>query len=252
MSDAQKLFVGLIPDGNRRWAMRKYGKATKETLSRDELYDAHWTGAEAIKRVAERAREESVDIFAAWGGSVANLTKRESREVAVLHSVFERLLTELRDDWMDRGENQTARFVAMGRREHLQDRVPTVIQLIDEITEHTRERTGMVLVLCLDYDGLDEGRRAHRLWKERGYPGDEEGWKQFLDLPLQGIPCRDLNLILRTGVRAHSSKYDNEFLHCYQNETRLRHREIFWPDYTPDMFNEDLHAFLQEEQRRGG
>lgn len=244
--------VGLIADGNRTWALRHFEKESKDQLTPDELYAAYRKGGERVKEVAERAREEGAAIFAAWGGSMKNLSGRPKREIGILHSIYEHFLTELRDVWMDKEGNRDVRFVHMGRTERVQQYAPQVMALIREIDEHTRQRTGMVMVVCLDYDGLDERDRAVQQWTTHGGKNSPRGWLDHLDLPRQGVKFRPVNLILRTSVDpSDDSVYDNEYLHSYQNETRVRACRVCLPDFTADLFSQELQKYRSETKKGG-
>ncbi len=255
MLEQQGLFVGLIPDGNRRWAIGQYGVAKKEDLTPAQLYEAYWRGTEAVKGVVRRAREESVGIFAAWGGSNDNLRKRSDRELQILYSIYERFMTELRDEWMDAEGYRDTRFVHMGHRERMQTYASQVLRIIDDVAEHTRTRTGMVVAVCLDYDSCDELRVvARQRWREAGLVGEEE---EYLDLPYAGVPYQSLDYGIRTGEVTPEGeegrvKHTNAFLLGYHNkETRWRYRKEFLPDYTPDMFSQDLGLYKRGEKREG-
>lgn len=248
----ENTFVGLIADGNRTWALEHSQRESKDQLTPDELYAAYRKGGERVKEVAERARTEGIRIFAAWGGSTKNLTKRPKRELGVLHSIYEHFLTELRDEWMNKEGNEDVRFVHMGRTERIALHAPQVMELIREIDEHTRNRTGMVMAVGLDYDGRDEQERAIHRWAIRGYQCDPQGWLHHLDLPRQGVPYRHVNLILRTGLRPpEDSVYDNEYLHSYQNETRVRVCRVCLPDLTADLFSQELQKYRSETKKGG-
>ena len=248
----ENMFVGLIADGNRTWALEHFQKESKDQLTSDELYEAYHLGGERVKQAAERAREEGVAIFSAWGGSMKNLSGRPKREVGVLHAIYEHFLTELRDVWMDKEGNRDVRFVHMGRTERIQHYAPQVMTLIREIDEHTRQRAGMVMAVCLDYDGLDERDRAIQQWAQQGGKNSPAGWLEHLDLPRQGVKFQPVNLILRTSVDPpKNSVYDNEYLHSYQNETRVRACKACLPDFTADMFSGELAKYRAETKREG-
>ncbi len=229
------LRLAVIPDGQRRWA-RTNGKSFKE---------AYEAGAAIIRTQIAVAAQEGAMAFAVWGGSVENLRERPAAELAVLHKVYETFLKRVRDEWMHEPENAALRFVHMGRSELL---TAAERGLIDEIAAFTRDRRGMVVALCLGYSGRDEEERALEAWHAAGGNGD---WKQYLDLPKQGIAYAPFDLIIRTGESTDGPVHDNEFLHAYRRETRIRFRPEFFPDMTPDMLRDDIHAFRSTNQRRG-
>ena len=249
MSEQQGLFVGLIPDGNRRWA-------GKQGVS---VIEGHEAGAERVKKIFERARDETIiRIIAAWGLSCKNLEKRPPDQLEGLYALIESTLVDLRDHWMDRPENKNVRMVHMGRRDRLKENVGgrEVLSRLDEIAMHTRDRTGMIIALCLDYDGNNERKRAIEMWRACGALGDGDDFLQYLDLPRQRIPFQRVDLVIRTGEdgmdeNGDGHHHNNEFLHEYRDDTEDAPHKILLPDYTPDHFSADLRNFLRTKRRKG-
>ncbi len=227
--------IAIIPDGQRRWA-RASGASFRT---------AYEAGAENTRLHLAAAKAAGIELFAVWGGSIENLRERPAEEILVLHQVYERFLREVLEKWMHEPVHADMRFVYMGQIETLNK---TERALIEKITTATADRTGMVVALCLGYSGLDEQARALAAWRAEGERGD---WTDYLDLPRQGIAYRPFDLIIRTGEGDSGIVHDNEYLHAYRRETRLRFRTEFYPDYTPAMLGEDLAAFGGTKQRRG-
>ncbi len=143
------------------------------------------------------------------------------------------------------------RVVHIGRRELLLERTPETLELLDEVMRETRDRSGLVLALCIDHDGNMEIEDAVAAWQRAGAAGIQQSFRQFLDLPRQGVPYQPVDLIIRTGDDPEAG-HDNEFLLGYRQHTRLRLREdVLSPDYTADAFSEDLARFRSVRQRRG-
>lgn len=253
------LFVGLIPDGNRSWERQRVGT---QILTHDQLLEAYDCGAEAVKRIIEAARDDGkISILALWGLSMNNLDSRGLLEKRVLFDTYDRFLKELRDEWMDRQENRSVRLVHMGRLMRLMEQAPETVDLLAELIEHTRERTGMIIALCLDYDGHDEEHRALQLWQQSNYAGGIEERYLYLDLPRQVQALRTIgknsrlatsvNLMLRTNTEDAEFDHYNEFLHAYQNETRVKTLDVFMPDFTADMFREKIARYRSEKMKFG-
>lgn len=249
------LFVGLIPDGNRSWAKKKY--ATKE-LSHAQLFEAYEAGANAVKKVIETARDLRLKVIATWGLSTKNMSGRNGLEKQVLFATFEKFLQELRDEWMDKPENKDVRLVHMGRKDRLSKEAKNVADLLFDVTYSTRKRTGMILALGLDYDGVDEETRAHGYsdrFTRRSTPVNS--WKDWLDLPAEveelrgwdeeGHLLHPVNLILRTRTEGDLLFRDNEYLHAYRHETRLVDVPVFLPDLTSDLFAQQVERYTKEK-----
>lgn len=246
-------FVGLICDGNRRDEVERVneqeGRAlTIADLLPEQLYEAYRLGADAVKKVIERAREEALGVIAVWGMSDKNMEQRPPHQKHILYRIFEEFLVDLRDNWMDRRENSEVRLVHMGKMNHLQEEAPRVKNLLTDIAWHTRQRTDMVVAVCLDYGGKDEQKRATAIWEATGHKGAVEN---RLDLPLLGIPYRPLDLRIRTGETTRL-KHPNAFLHPYEDdETREAYHATYLPGYTADMFSADLQEYRTMPRRKG-
>lgn len=241
--------VGYILDKNRTWAKRHF---QTDAPSLEEYAEGYMRGGDVTKEIITCAREQCVQVVALWGMSDDNMVKRPPEQRQILYGVFHHFLLDLQDNWMNKPKNRDVRLVHMGRRDRLSEEAPGIITLLDEISADTRRRSGMVVAVALDYGGREEFRRAHALWQRAGCPGDvNEGWKDFLDLPRQGIPFRPFDLIVRTGQDAAEPLRTNEFLWPYLEETRLITHDCCLPDFTVDMMRNDFALFSSEHQNRG-
>jgi short-chain Z-isoprenyl diphosphate synthase len=77
--------VGLVMDGNRRWARR---------MGMDDPNTGHRIGAEHVGDVLDWCRELGIDHVTIYVASVDNLRKRDAAEIDNLLDVVERLLVE--------------------------------------------------------------------------------------------------------------------------------------------------------------
>lgn len=241
MQNAEKgLFVGLIPDGNRRWEKQNHQVPGM----------GHREGAERVKEIISAFRDNAyTNILAVWGLSCKNLDERDASEQELLFLLMEEFLTDLRDNWMDKEENKQVRLAHLGRTDRMAEHAygKQVVHVLDDIATHTRDRTGKAVAFCLDYDAKDERTRAKNLWRAAGRRGEFE---EYLDLPRQEIEAGSLNLIIRTGsdpVVIH----DNEFLKDYRDETRQIHHPYYMPDYSAESFHQDIQEYLEVPKRKG-
>lgn len=244
---AETIDVAQILDGNRRFAKR-------EGLS---VLEGHRAGGDNFKRLIECARDmQKIRVLAGWCLSRKNLDNRGEAEVNGIFGIGCEFLADLRDNWMDRAENKEVRLLHMGQRERMQERPMgrEMLKLLDGIATHTRDRVGMIVALCFDYSGEDELGRALRAWHADGAQGDPAtAYRDYLDLPRQGVPFRGLDLILRTGKEQGESHRDGAFMHPYvaPGETRVRDSELLFPEFKPQHFTLEVHAYLAEQKREG-
>jgi len=236
----KRLFVGLIPDGNRRWE-REHKKIPGT---------GHREGAQRVKEVITAFRDNAyTHILAVWGLSCKNLEQREPAEQELLYVLMEEFLTDLKDNWMDEEENLDVRLLHMGQTDRMLAHAygKKVVEVLNTVTEHTRDRTGKVVALCLDYDNKSEDARARGMWWVTESKGPIQ---QHLDLPRQGVPYQPVNLIIRTGSDP-VVQHDNEFLLGYRDETRQIHHPYYMPDFYGDSFNADVDEYLNAPKRLG-
>lgn len=241
----QQIDVGMILDGNRRLA-RKRGLSS--------VTEGHRLGGDNFKKIIECARDDlRIRVLAAWCMSCKNLENRSSLEIEGIFTIGQEFLRDLRDNWMDRPENQSVRLLHMGRQDRMVESPAGngMLGLLNDIAQHTRERTGMVVALCFDYSGEDEQRRAIEAWKADGLR--TPSFEPYLDLPRQDVAYRPLDLLIRTGKEDGESDRSGAFLHPYQvaGETRLRSSTLLFPEFVPEEFAAVLNAYFAETKREG-
>jgi len=169
--------VGIIPDGNRRWA-KMQSKTTAE---------GHQAGAENMQRMLEALCDAGVKYTTIWGFSTENW-KRTEVEVAALMKIFERYLYELRET----AHKKQVRIVHFGRKDRIPGAVLAAIQQIESETAHYDEH---YLGLALDYGGRDELLRAITKAQQTGSDITETA----IDAALDTGDFPDLDLVIRTS-----------------------------------------------------
>src|SRR5207237_3607986 len=109
---AAKLHVGIIMDGNGRWA-------TRRGLSR---LRGHEAGVEAIRRVVEAAPQQGVGTMTLYAFSSDNW-RRPRAEVTALMALLRFYLVSEVESLVRNG----VRLTVIGRRDRLPDRIATAI-----------------------------------------------------------------------------------------------------------------------------
>jgi undecaprenyl diphosphate synthase len=214
--------VGIIMDGNGRWATRQ-GKDRSQ---------GHLEGLKAARRVTRAASEAGVRYLTLYVFSTEN-HGRPAREVDFLMGLIGKHL----EAEMEFYHELDLRVVASGDLEGL----PTGVQkALRRVESATREHGGMTVNLALNHGGRDEIVRAFSRWINR-HPGQapsEGDLAAHLDHP--EVP--DLDLVIRTAGEQRLSNFQlwraayAEFLFS----------DSLWPDWTAT----DLHAALAEFGRR--
>ncbi|HSS93080.1 MAG TPA: polyprenyl diphosphate synthase, partial [Candidatus Dormibacteraeota bacterium] len=215
--------IGIIMDGNGRWARRRGHPASF----------GHRAGVRAIKRVLEGCEELGVDVLSVYAFSTENWS-RPRAEVRALMRLFHETMQREIDEMHRRG----VRIVVSGRRDELSGRMR---DRIDEAVARTANNKNGVLNVCLNYGGRAELVDAVRKLVKEGVPAeriDEVAITSRLYVP--DLP--DPDLIIRT---AGESRVSN-FLLWQSAYSEILVTETLWPDFGV----EDLKGAIAEYNTR--
>ncbi|MFN3467974.1 MAG: polyprenyl diphosphate synthase, partial [Candidatus Brocadiales bacterium] len=130
--------IAIIMDGNGRWA-RKRGLARVR---------GHIEGVKSVREITEECARRHIDQLTLYAFSSENWS-RPKLEVAILMRLLRRYLIRERKTIMD----NNIRFTVIGRIEALPEEVQK--EIATEI-ELSKNNTGMVLCLALNYGGRTE------------------------------------------------------------------------------------------------
>lgn len=223
------MHLGVIPDGNRRWA-RERGIPTLM---------GHKRGMEAMKTVSLAAFERGVSQLTLFGFSTENWS-RTSEEVKYLMALFYTLL----DEGIDEFEKRGIRFKFLGSREKLPKRL---IKLIDRVEARTARLLGGTLALCLNYGGQQEMADALKSMIAAGVKPEEVTPELVAEHLYAGSEIGPLDLIIRTSGEHRSSGF---------MLWRAAYAEYYfspknWPDFTTDDLDLALADFAGRQRRFG-
>ncbi len=214
--------VGIIMDGNGRWA-------TRQNKDRSQ---GHLEGLKAARRVTRAAAEAGLDFLTLYVFSTEN-NARPTREVEFLMGLIGKHLEAELDFYRE----LNLRVVASGDLEALPTGVQKALQRVEDLTRH---HTGMTVNLALNHGGRNEIVRAMSRWLA-AHPGTvptETDLETCLDHP--EVPA--LDLVIRTAGEQRLSNFQlwraaySEFVFS----------DKLWPDWTAA----DLAAALGEFGRR--
>ncbi len=221
--------VGLILDGNRRWARAK-GLPTLR---------GHKLGYQSLKNIARHVhRNTDVEYLSVFAFSVENW-KRSQEEVAYLMDL---------GLWMARHEakevhKEGIRLRFLGSKERLSDKLLRAIKDAEELTQHNTNGT---LVVCFNYGGQEELVEAARRIVEQGLKPDEIN-AGVLAANLYAPDIPPVDLLIRTSGEHRTSG----FMLYRAAYAELYFIDKYWPDFTPGDFDEAL-AWYANRLRRFG
>lgn len=221
--------VGIIMDGNGRWAREK-GKSRGQ---------GHLEGLRAAKRVVRAASEIGLKYLTLYAFSTENW-QRSRTEVSYLMRLIK---IHLRKEYQFYRRNHI-RVLHSGDLE----RIPAnVCREIDRVTTDTAGFLGLTVNLAINYGGRGEIIRAvNRLLKSapRLHGISEADIRQHLDHP--DLP--DPDLIIRTGGEYRISN----FLLWQLAYSEFYFNPKLWPDWQGQDLNEAIEGYRKRDRRFGG
>ena len=219
--------VAIIMDGNGRWAAKK---ALPKIAG-------HRAGVKAARLVLRGAKDLGIKVLTLYTFSTENWN-RPKREVGALF----RLLEEYLDKEANRLIKNNIRFSIIGDIKGLPE---SLQEKLTEVIESTKNNTGLILNLALNYGSRGEIIAAVRSISKAVLDGrvaiddiDEKSFSGHLytkDLP-------DPDLLIRTSGEYRLSN----FLLWQMSYTELYITKKLWPDFT----KADLKRALREYQKR--
>jgi short-chain Z-isoprenyl diphosphate synthase len=225
--------VGVIIDGNRRWA-RQAGQP---------LQAGHRRGADKIHEVVEWCEEVGVEVVTLWLLSTDNLNRPKDQ--------LEPLLQIIEDIVRDLADTGRWRVHPVGAPDLLP---PTTARVLKEADEATGGRTGMLINAAVGYGGRQEIADAVRsLLHEQASKGTSiEELAEILDvehiaehLYTKGQP--DPDLVIRTSGEQRLSG----FLLWQSAHTELYFCEAYGPDFRRVDFLRALRDYAARNRRFG-
>ncbi|MEK7140081.1 MAG: polyprenyl diphosphate synthase [Patescibacteria group bacterium] len=218
--------IGIIMDGNRRWAKARGLSAHK----------GHAEGYVRAKDVVRWCEEAGISVVTLYAFSTENL-KRAKKEVSFLMALFERLLTKEIGEFAKEG----TRLRIIGSKEGFSVRMKRVIASAEKSTEHN---TRIMVNIAFNYGGRDEIVRAMKnIAQHPPRSITEETVAARLDT--RGMP--DLDLIIRTGGEMRLSG----FLLWQSAYAELYFTKTHWPAFSEKEFATILADFKKRHRRFG-
>lgn len=228
-TSALPVHVGIIMDGNGRWAK-------KRNLPRSS---GHKEGLTAAKNIVRKASELGIKYVTLYTFSTENW-KRAQDEVGYLMGLIKIHLRGEFDFYKQNGI----------RIQHIGDLdgLPKDVQLeIVNATKETAHFTGTTVVLAINYGGRNEIIRGVKKMLQDAVNADditEEKLQHSFDIP--NLP--DVDLLIRTGGEVRISN----FLLWHAAYAEFLFTDTLWPDYNCEEFLEDIEKFQKRTRRFGG
>ncbi|MDY4079729.1 MAG: isoprenyl transferase [Clostridium sp.] len=225
--------IGIIMDGNGRWAKAKGYPRTV----------GHKAGVETIRRILKEAQRLGIKYITLYAFSTENW-KRPKEEVGALMKL---LVQYFRLELNELHENG----VVVNTIGDISKLPKECIEEIKKAEEKTKNNTGIVMNLALNYGGRDEIVRAVKLLakdvaegKISGEEIDEKSVEKYLYTA--GMP--DPDMIIRPSGEQRLSNF--LLWQCAYSE--FWYSDINWPDFTEKDLRRAIFDFQNRDRRFGG
>ncbi|MFP4563962.1 MAG: polyprenyl diphosphate synthase [Spirochaetia bacterium] len=229
--------VGIIMDGNGRWA-------TLKGLPRTA---GHREGLQAAKRSVRAASDLGISYLTLYVFSTENWRRAES-EVSFLMRLIQ---GHLRREYDFYRENRI-RVIHSGDP----DRLPEYVRKeLEGVVVDTKDFEGLTVNLAINYGGRDEIVRAVNRWTAsagQGKPGPAGRIPRIsagdITEHLDCRECPDVDMIIRTGGEIRLSN----FLLWSGAYAELYFSDTLWPDWQEEDLRRAVEDYQRRERRYGG
>ena len=231
-NDALPQHVGIIMDGNGRWAQRQ---------GKPRVW-GHKKGVEAVRRSVSFCRELGIESLTLFAFSSENW-RRPDEEVSTLMQLF---LLVLQSE-VKTLHKHNVRLKVVGDLSPFSDKLRLSI---DKAEQLTLNNTALTLNIAANYGGRWDMANAARnlaIQVEQGALAAEQIDEQLFAQHVQMHDQAEVDLLIRTGGDLRISN----FLLWQAAYAEFWFTETLWPDFDQQVFSEALATFVNRERRFG-
>ena len=222
----QRLSVGIIMDGNRRWA-----KANNLPS-----FEGHRRGYEKLRELIKWATEANIGYVTVYAFSTENW-KRSSEEVGYLMQLLGEAVRKVGDE----AAKNDIRVIFIGETTQLSASMISAMRAVEATTKDCKTLT---LAIALSYGGRNEIIDAiKRIPLEQRATLTETDFSKLL----WTHDIKDPDIIIRPGGEQRLSN----FLTWQSVYSELFFAKSFWPDFSKDEFLAIIEDFNGRERRLG-
>jgi undecaprenyl diphosphate synthase len=220
--------VGLIMDGNRRWA-KENGKTVNSS---------HKKGSEVFKDISIGLFDRGINFVSTFIFSKENW-QRKVEEVDYLM----RLVIKAVEVHLDEYDQKNIRIKILGEKDNLSKKV---LKAIERTEERTANNDGGTLALCFNYGGRQELVDATKRIIESGVSSDEITEITIQD-NLYSPEIPDVDLLIRSSGEQRISG----FMLWRVSYAELAFTDVYWPDITMGKVNTIIDEYSNRQRRFG-
>ena len=225
--------VGIIMDGNGRWAQSRHVPRQM----------GHKAGAENLERIIKHGEKIGIDFMTFYAFSTENW-KRSQEEIDGLMELFRGFLAQA-----GRYTKTNLRLRVLGDMTPI---APDMREKVEDMVNQTANNTGMIVAFAFNYGGRAEIVQAAKALLHRQQAGDLANIEAVTEddfaagLYTAGMP--DVDLIIRTSGEQRSSN----FLLWQGAYAEYAFPKVLWPDFSAEDFDDALQEYAGRNRRLGG
>ena len=224
--------IGIIMDGNGRWAQEKGMIRTM----------GHKKAIETLRELCIHMADVGVKYCSLYAFSTENF-KRDVSEVEFLMNLFiiafQKEIKFLKD--------MKVRVVFSGRRKPLPDKV---LEVMDKIVEDTKNNDKLVLNICLNYGShaeiVDTTKKICEMYKSGKINLDDINEELFESNLYNDLP--PLDFVIRTSGELRLSN----FMMWQASYAEFYFPKTYFPDFNSEEFDKAILEFNKRNRRFGG
>ena len=224
--------VGIIMDGNGRWAVER-------GLTRSQ---GHRAGADNLKDLVLYINELGIKYLSVYAFSTENF-KRSKAEVDFLMNLFVSLFKSEADVFL----KNNIKIIFSGREKPLPKKV---LKVMKELTEKSKDNTGLVFNVCLNYGSraeiVDMTKKLCEEYKSGTIDLDDIDEGFILNNLYQELP--DMDLLIRTSGELRLSN----FMLYQASYSEFYFPKTYFPAFDRKEFDYAIDAFNGRDRRFGG
>ena len=226
--------LGIIMDGNRRWAK-------SQSLI---PHQGHGRGAEVFGDTCDWCLENDIAHLTVYAFSTENWIRSED-EVSHIFKLLAKYFADEKETCL----NKDIRITVIGERGRFDKKT---LSIIEDIEAYTKNCSKLKTQIALSYGGRDEIIRSVKKLFIDVKDGkinigqiSEELFASYLDTA--GIP--DVDFVIRTGG-AENRRLSN-FLPWQTVYSELYFSELLWPEFSRDEFEKAIDYYNSVKRKSG-
>lgn len=217
--------LGIIMDGNRRWAREK----------NLPVFKGHEKGMKMAENIVKYCKEKGIEVLTLFTFSTENW-QRSKQEVSFLMNLIKKALSQDISEFTQEG----IKLKIIGQREKLPKSLQIPLKKAEEVTKNNQ---GMTLNIALSYGGRAEIASAVKSIVQKKIPPEKITEKTISE----NLWTSDVDLLIRTGKEQRLSN----FLIWQAAYSELYFCNKYWPDFTEADLEKALIEFGQRQRTKG-